>query len=278
MQLNQINRVAELLQTADGRDRLRRAWFWREAQRYAEAITVRDRQGNRVAVSTADQVIGRSVFMEGAYDPEILVNVAHVLDEHGIVPDQIVDVGANIGTSTLDLLARYPDASAISIEPDPSNYLLLRHNVMTNGIDTRVRTINVAVGDRDGTVRLTVNASNPGDHRVDSSTAGPSIEVPMRRLDQLAQAGDAVTLLSIDVQGYEGHVFHGAGDLLGSPALVEFWPARLHEVGGYSWFLAAVERYGTVLSVREAVRPVADLEELASGLAADSAADLLLLP
>lgn len=277
MRLRRIARVAELLQTANGRDRLRRAWLWKEAQHYAEAITVRDRHGNRVVVSLADPWIGRSLLLDATHDPDNVDNLVRALAERHIVPDRIIDIGANIGSSTLELLAIYPNATAISIEPYPANYLLLSQNVIINGLEERVRTVDVAVGDHHGTARLTVSSSNPGDNRVDSSLPAPTIEVPMRRLDELAQVDDAVTLLWVDVQGYEGHVFRGCGDLLGAPALVEFWPFRLKEVGGYSWFQAAVSSYRTVLEVRGTMHPVADLDELGASLG-DWYTDLLLLP
>jgi FkbM family methyltransferase len=281
--LKRVQRIAELACTVQGRDRLRRALFWREAERYVEAVTTRDRHGNRVTVNTADPWISRSLLIDGTHDPENVDNVIRELRGRGIEPEQIVDVGANIGTSTLELLSAYPRATAVSIEPHPGNYRLLRQNVIANALEDRVRTINVAVGDCDRTVQLAVSASNPGDHRVDSAMPGPRIDVPMRRLDGLAQAGRS-TLLWVDAQGYEGHIFLGAGDLLGCPALVEFWPVRLQEVGGYGAFAEAVGRYGTVLDSR-AMRPAGDIDECAARLVAEHAAgldsgytDLLLLP
>ncbi len=53
-------------------------------------------------------------------------NVIAVLGERGYAPEQIVDVGANIGTSTLEMLAAFPNATATAIEPHPDNYRLLR--------------------------------------------------------------------------------------------------------------------------------------------------------
>ena len=235
-------------------------------------------------LDTADPWVSRSVLLDGTHDPENVDNVIYALRERGIAPDQIVDVGANIGTSTLELLSAYPDATAVSIEPHPDNYRLLRQNVIANGLEDRVRTVNVAVGDANGTVQLVVSASNPGDHRVGSPAPGSKIDVPIRRLDELAQP-DGATLLWIDVQGYEGHVFRGAGDFRRCPALVEFWPFRLHEVGGYAAFLEAVDGYGTVLDARNGMRPAGDVDGCAQRLVDEHAAgldsgytDLLLLP
>jgi hypothetical protein len=88
----------------------------------------------------------------------------------------------------------------------------------------------------------------------------------------LAQA-DRSTLLWVDAQGYEGHIFLGAGDFLGCPAPVEFWPMRLKEVGGYAAFVEAVRSYGTVLDSR-AMRPAGDIDECATRLVDEHAAGL----
>ena len=94
--------------------------------------------------------------------------------------------------------------------------------------------MNVALGDSNGTVQLAVSGDNPGDHRVSSAVPWPTIDVPIRRLDEVAQP-DKTTLLWLDAQGYEGHIFQGAGGFLGCPALVEFSPIRLKEVDGTSF-------------------------------------------
>ena len=100
--VRRIPRIVELARTEEGRDRLRRAWFWTQIGRYAEAITIRDRRGNRVILDTADPWLSRVMFLDGAHDPENVDSVVRELRARGIVPDQVIDAGANIGTSTLD--------------------------------------------------------------------------------------------------------------------------------------------------------------------------------
>jgi FkbM family methyltransferase len=43
-------------------------------------------------------------------------------------PRLIVDAGANIGMATLYFAHRYPDAQIVAIEPEPSNFEILRRN------------------------------------------------------------------------------------------------------------------------------------------------------
>ena len=260
------------------RERRRRERFWALAGRYTSAITVKDRFGNAVTLNTADPVISRLTFVMGVFAPAASDNLITALADRGFVPEQIIDVGANIGTNTWELLSAWPQASAVCIEPHPGNYRLLRQNVVANDFEARVQTINAAVGDVDSTVELTVNPHNPGDHQIGGNVGEHTITVPMRRLADMVSV-DRPTAVMIDVQGYEGHVLRGAGPVLGCPALVEFWPRRLKETGGYAWFLEAAGSYATILDAAGELRAAGDLAELGERLGpADGFTDLLLLP
>lgn len=259
------------------RNRWRRERFWRQASRYASVVGTIDRFGNRVLLNTADPWVSRETFVGGVFDSGNMDNLVVTLAERDLTPHQILDIGANIGTSTLELMSVFPAATAIAVEPHPDNYRLLCQNVIANGLEHRVRTVNAAVGDVDGMVPLSVNQANPGDHQV-SGTGDHTIDVRIRRLGDLVTV-DRPTLLWIDVQGYEGHVFRGAGDALGCPALVEFWPRRLKATGGYVDFLEAVSSYGSVFQAQNQLQDAGDLAELGQALTQSGGyTDLLLLP
>jgi FkbM family methyltransferase len=61
----------------------------------------------------------------------------------------VVDLGANIGLTTLYYAHRYPGARFVCVEPDPGNARLLRHNVAALG--DRVLVVEGAVSDVAGT-------------------------------------------------------------------------------------------------------------------------------
>jgi len=75
----------------------------------------------------------------------------NVWKRHLVPGDLFVDIGANIGIYTI--YAADIGASVIACEPDPRNYARLVENVEFNGYE--VQTLNVAVADRPGTLRLT---------------------------------------------------------------------------------------------------------------------------
>jgi len=217
--------------------------------------------GLRYYVRPGDDVIGKSIIHLGAFQPERIAAVLNLLTARRIKIRQLVDIGANIGTTTLELLRQRPGVTAVAFEPDPSNFSLLKLNVIANGMGRRVRTERLALGDVTGQLELELADSNYGDHRVRVSTATPDafgerdrkvIRVPGARLDDvegLTIGPD--TLLYIDTQGFEGHVLAGAPVALSRrpPIAFELWPYGLDRAGGRERLFAAVASYGELYDV-----------------------------
>ena len=102
------------------------------AGRYRSVLRTRDRHGNAYLVSTADTVIGPSLFVSGGFDAGKLDRALRLLDEQGIAITRALDIGANIGTTTLELLAWRPDLRIDCFEPEPANHRLLTANLAAN--------------------------------------------------------------------------------------------------------------------------------------------------
>ncbi|MFA6003878.1 MAG: FkbM family methyltransferase [Elusimicrobiota bacterium] len=152
-----------------------------------------------------------------------------------------VDVGANIGFFTLPLSrAVGPDGQVLAFEPDAANRSLLERG-LRRGRCANVEVVAAALGDRDGTVDLHLNADNPADHRIfpgAGHTAGPS--VALCRLDSFLARnppGRKLSLVKIDVQGAELLALRGMRQTLAdSPEarlILEFCPEAL-SAGGTS--------------------------------------------
>jgi len=69
-------------------------------------------------VRTADVSLCQQILLDAQYDSTLSIR-----------PRVIVDAGANIGLASIFYANRYPDARIIAIEPEPSNYEMLRKNV-----------------------------------------------------------------------------------------------------------------------------------------------------
>ena len=250
------------------------------------SLGITDASGRRYSIDPRDGVIGRLLFLEGAFDAEPVDAAVRALGAEGFVPDQIIDVGANIGTVTVELLRRYPAATAAAFEPDPDNCRLLRQNLVANELLDRSTVFQVALSDTDGIVVLERSPDNFGDHTVRSGGgAGTGVTLPVEavRLEALLATGALAlgerVLTKLDVQGHEGHVLTAARPLLEHPLAVEFWPHGLRRSGGFDRFLQAIEAYSAVVVLgpeRRTVR-VDDLRAMSAGLGLGHV-DLLAVP
>lgn len=129
-------------------------------------------------------------------------------------PETLVDLGGNLGLTSLWYAKRYPIKNLIIVEPDPDNAALIRRNMTDNGVNATV--IEAAVGPQDGTVTfITHERSNVG--HVVSADGGDEKSVNGVRLPMVSMptvlaklpAGVAVDLLKMDIEGGETALIGG---------------------------------------------------------------------
>jgi protein O-GlcNAc transferase len=119
----------------------------------------------------------------------------------------ILDIGANIGNHSLFFATFLRFEHIVAFEPNKDNYELLCKNLSAELETIRCRAFNYAVGEKDQRVGLkSLNDRNQGMWQVDLETNDKSVE--MVKLDTFAY--DDVTLIKIDVEGWELAVLHGA--------------------------------------------------------------------
>ena len=127
-----------------------------------------ERDGLTWTVDTGDE-IGRSVYLDGRYEgEEIEAVIAWLGEEHR---SMVIDVGANVGTTTIPFAkAGY---NVVAIEPVPTTFAMLSRNVEANGFENQVRCVNRAISATSGRVdmwvtkgsgrsELAVGAQEPG--------------------------------------------------------------------------------------------------------------------
>ncbi len=134
----------------------------------------------------------------------------------------VVDVGANVGQWSTMLLDLITPEKLLIIEPEPGAFAQLQQRF---GGDARVQLHNVAIGDTTGVTRFRVTRDTTGasilppreemrDLIGSNWTVENEIEVAMTTLDRLLAGLDEVSLLKLDVQGFEKAALAGARETL----------------------------------------------------------------
>jgi FkbM family methyltransferase len=129
--------------------------------------------------------------------------------------ETVWDVGAGVGTYTCFLANALDTGRVIGFEPEPTNRSRLRTNLERNAPGERWGISAVALWDHDGESTLLSESGEAGGGHHYLSPEG-NRRVQTRRGASLVESGLAPPdALKIDVQGGEGKVLRGMGELLG---------------------------------------------------------------
>ncbi|MGE3274332.1 MAG: FkbM family methyltransferase [Vicinamibacterales bacterium] len=207
----------------------------------------------------------------------------------------MLDVGANIGRTSLLRTVLGDCGVAYAAEPDPGNFESLVRTLIINGLSGLVLPEQCAIGSADGEVTLR-RGKYIGGHTIGAGgrKVRDAVAVPCRRLDSWVADRridlDAVHFVKVDVQGWEPHVLEGAPGVLACRHIawqLEIDPPLLRAAGGSPEDLLArlAAHFTRFIDLHPAadgsrLRPVADLPE-ALGYLADGRGhktDLVLVP
>jgi FkbM family methyltransferase len=224
-----------------GTERILRVLHHPDRRQWALDQTVRlPRHNLCVQVNTSNFLEWR-IFFLGEYEPE----VTSALETHSPVGGTVIDVGANVGIHTLIMAHSVGKGTVLAIEPVPELFTRLLRNIALNGL-CNVTAEQVAVTDRSCTVTLFLPSGEPGTsgtRRLAASMAYSPDRVPLRvmgiTLDELVARHHLtrVDLIKIDVEGFEGSVLAGAGNILAAhrPVLVFEYSKWLWGRAGFTW-------------------------------------------
>lgn len=136
-------------------------------------------------------------------------------------PRVVIDLGANIGLTSLFFATRYGSSTIVAVEPDPANARLTRLNFARNGLIAEV--VEGAAAPEDGVGYFESHPESNLGH------IGPSGRpVPLVSMSSLLDRtpGGVADLVKMDIEGGEGALLDGDTswlDRVGS-LIVEFHP------------------------------------------------------
>lgn len=133
----------------------------------------------------------------------------------------MLDVGANVGRTSIPRVLLGDVQVVYAAEPDPDNFAALVQNVVQHGLTGYVLPDRTAVGAAEGTARLR-RSQFIGGHRVSLEAGGEgapgTFPVPIVTLDRwverLAIDPLHISFVKIDTQGWDYQVLLGASKLL----------------------------------------------------------------
>jgi FkbM family methyltransferase len=162
---------------------------------------------------TADLATLDDVFLTADYEPPPLVRRCL---EALSGPPRVLDLGANVGYFGAFLLARFPGARIVALEPDPDNVAILRRAIAESGQESRWRVEEAAAGTREGSVEFVAGLQST------SHVAAPGetdATMPVRSMDVLPLLQDA-DLIKVDIEGAEWELLADDRFTAAAPALV----------------------------------------------------------
>jgi FkbM family methyltransferase len=152
----------------------------------------------------------------------------------------MIDIGANIGTTSIPRVLLGDFNCVYAIEPDPLNYACLVQNIVSNGVRGLVLPDRVAMGDIDGEMPMRMRRS--GTHhlvtRAEDVGEDERVAVPCLTLDTWVERVGIdlsdVAFIKSDTQGWDARVLAGAERVLACRHIawqIEFSPAMLQRSG-----------------------------------------------
>jgi FkbM family methyltransferase len=137
--------------------------------------------------------------------------------------DRALDVGANLGLSSLCMIDLFPDVQIAAFEPSRETFAFLTQNIEINGLTQRVRLEELAVGDQEGELGFDYVPNFAAGSKISADGTG-SYKVKVVTLDgYLKGAGDRVDFIKIDVEGHEIATLKGARQTLANDKPIVFF-------------------------------------------------------
>lgn len=252
-------------------------------------------EGSRFLIHPSDGPIAEQLFVFGSFNADMIETAMSVMNDY-LAPDLIegkvlLDIGANIGTTSIPAVTQWGASSVLAVEPEAENFRLLQCNVILNDLDDRIDCVKCVVTNDTGPVTLELSVSNSGDHRVqyvvpDHEESRSTVTVDGVRLDDLIDQHGIdradIGLVWIDTQGHEGHVLDSAPKTLaaGVPMLIEFCPYMLRRIAGLELLQRLIaEQFSFFVDLDKPRKtPAVEISGLQAQYPGTHSTDLLLIP
>jgi FkbM family methyltransferase len=161
-----------------------------------------------IRLGTTDVAAFEHVFINDEYDFSLVRP-----------PSIIVDAGANVGMSAVYFALRYPGATIIAVEPEPSNFAILLKNAE---LFPQIIPINAALWKHEGLVHIQDGGGGHWGMRTIEGKVPTRQAIRATTIQALMQhlRIEQIDLLKIDVEGAECEIFEEPSPWIGHVGVI----------------------------------------------------------
>lgn len=182
--------------------------------------------------NTSDESVFWQVFVDKEYDFPF-----------DIKPKLIIDGGANIGCATLWFKKKFPEATIIAVEPEESNFKILKENV--GGIPA-VKLVQAGIWNKNTNLKIKDVGLGKWGFETEEANASDKNFFPAVTIDKLlVDSGfSEIDILKLDIEGSEKEVFEsGYENWLGMTKIIIIELHDFFRDGASKAFYSAISKY-----------------------------------
>lgn len=148
-------------------------------------------------------------------NPFIEIWMNHIYDHRNLAWQNVrtaIDIGAHIGSFSLYVAQKSPQATIFAYEPDPVTASFLRKNIDQNGLRQRIKSTQAAVGGTEGTATLHVLPNRSEANSLFKSLEGShDVTVDVTTLQKIFDENniERCDILKMNAEGVEYEILYG---------------------------------------------------------------------
>ena len=249
---------------------------------------------NEVLIVHTNEFISEKIFIDGSFEFLAFERTIAIIKKFNKL-NTLVDIGANIGTTSIPALTKGFFKNAIVIEPEIKNFRILMSNIYLNNLEKRITAHNLALTDKENSLLYLeiFKEGNNGKHKISkenlSNKKFDSENIQKAKGNTLDKIAPNITredsLIWMDAEGYEGIILKGANSTIVKkiPLVVEFDPVMMSEYHSFNHFKLLFPHYSVFYDLsHKTTSPIKLCEETLKEnynklLASNSHTDLLFI-
>lgn len=202
---------------------------------------VADGEYGAIESAPGDLSVHKTYAQSGNWAGSTVNRLSEYFSAHGS-SGTYLDIGANIGLTTIPIAQAFADVRCFAFEPEPNNFSYLQWNVRRNCNNYNIKLYNVALFSEASCLTLEIAEGNLGDHRIRTKSGEPCDVENLRRtvtvealpLDYLCSDIVEPLGVKIDTQGAEPFIFAGGKKTLARAGIIvmEWCPYMMMRMGG----------------------------------------------